>query len=246
MQQLGKGTFYEQSDLNVMDTSPSQSFGAKTCNLPSPYQSRSASSFMQVATSSERSGPYHASFPYPRTDCRFVQAPNEDHPKAFRPSSLQFNPSLEMSISGTGHDRPSPMEIGTPFRYPSSMSSAAAMYSGASSQGQHHLPYLNYPSCATSASYFNMAGDGGPPGWMFTFATFPRRTKRRPYSKVQIFELEKEFQLHQYLTRDRRARLSQSLTLSERQVKIWFQNRRMKQKKLNEKEKKDKGASIAT
>lgn len=65
------------------------------------------------------------------------------------------------------------------------------------------------------------AGDAHhTPSWMFALAALPRRTKRRPYTKLQIFELEKEFQAHQYLTRDRRARLSQSLSLSERQVRI--------------------------
>lgn len=43
--------------------------------------------------------------------------------------------------------------------------------------------------------------------------------------------MDKEFQSHEYITRERRIELSLSLGLSERQVKTWFQNRRMKQKR---------------
>lgn len=45
--------------------------------------------------------------------------------------------------------------------------------------------------------------------------------------------MEKEFQKNKYIPREKRIEMSVVLDLTERQIKTWFQNRRMKHKKDN-------------
>eukprot|EP00092_Neocalanus_flemingeri_P028149 GFUD01030570.1.p1 GENE.GFUD01030570.1~~GFUD01030570.1.p1 ORF type:complete len:415 (-),score=94.25 GFUD01030570.1:154-1398(-) len=67
------------------------------------------------------------------------------------------------------------------------------------------------------------SGGGGPRADLMRMRTV--------YSQKQVLELEKEFHFNHFLTGVRRTEMAHTLGLTERQIKIWFQNRRMKLKK---------------
>ncbi|XP_041270194.1 homeobox protein Hox-B13-like [Onychostruthus taczanowskii] len=206
---------------------PKPPAGSSSAPLPYGYFGSGFYS-CRVARGSLKAGPAHQG-PFPVGD-KFLEAPGGGEDFQSRPAEFAFYPGygapyppvggFHLDVAVLGEPRAEGLLAQEPGGCPQAWHGWAGQVCCAKEQGQPG--FLLKPACAEAAGPCPAEGCALRRG----------RKKRVPYSKAQLRELEREFSGSRFITRERRRRIAAATGLSERQVTIWFQNRRVKDKKV--------------
>ncbi|XP_004620663.2 homeobox protein CDX-1 [Sorex araneus] len=180
---------------------------------PAPPQYPDFTGYSHVEPAPAPPAAWSAPFPAPKDDWAAAYGPGPAAPAA-SPAPLAFGPPPDFSPV-PAPPGPGPGLLVQPLGGPGAPSSPGA---------QRRTPYEWMRRSVA-------AGGGGGSG-----KTRTKDKYRVVYTDHQRLELEKEFHYSRYITIRRKSELAANLGLTERQVKIWFQNRRAKERKVNKKQ----------
>ncbi|KAM8952872.1 homeobox protein CDX-4-like [Pelodytes ibericus] len=155
-------------------------------------------------------GVWGSQYGSPREDWNSYAGP-PSNPCAVQPADLSPN---QFAYSSLGYNSPHPAAPGIIHSVDTTHTAALSP----NTQSQNSYDWMRKTVQSTS-----------------TGKTRTKEKYRVVYTDHQRLELEKEFHYSRYITIRRKTELAANLRLSERQVKIWFQNRRAKERKLYKK-----------
>uniref|UniRef100_A0A8W4F945 Caudal type homeobox 1 n=1 Tax=Sus scrofa TaxID=9823 RepID=A0A8W4F945_PIG len=180
---------------------------------PGPPQYPDFTGYLHVDPGPGPPAAWSTPFSAPKDDWAAAYGPGPAAPAA-SPAPLAFGPPPDLSAV-PAPPGPGPGLLAQPLGGPGAPPSPGA---------QRRTPYEWMRRSVA-------AGSGGGSG-----KTRTKDKYRVVYTDHQRLELEKEFHYSRYITIRRKSELAANLGLTERQVKIWFQNRRAKERKVNKKQ----------